>query len=68
LSSPPDEHVSVGEAARILGMPRHTVLRWIREKWIPSEVTNTGELRLLREDVIRLIVRPLQEDPDPDEE
>jgi predicted site-specific integrase-resolvase len=40
----------------MLGMSHRIVLRWIREGRVPSEVTESGELRLRREDVMRLTV------------
>jgi excisionase family DNA binding protein len=44
----------------MLGVSRRIVLRWIRERRIPSEVSATGELRLRREDVMRVGVSPVE--------
>jgi excisionase family DNA binding protein len=68
MSPPAEEFVSVGEAARILGVSRRTVLRWIRDERIPSEVTESGDRQVRREDLKRVIASSREEGSNDDED
>ncbi len=58
MSPPTDDYLAPGEAARLLRISPRTLLRWLRERRIPYEVADTGEPRLRREDVLRLMDPP----------
>lgn len=58
MSPPTDDFLAPGEAARLLRVSPRTLLRWLREGRIPYEVNESGEPRLRREDVERLIDPP----------
>ena len=59
--SPPAEHVGLAEAARLLGMSRRTLRRWIREGRLAYELSEAGEPMLRREDVLRHLEPPEEE-------
>lgn len=58
MSVPPDDHLTPIQAAQFLGVSLSTLLRWIREGRIPHELSERGEPRLRRRDVLRLIDLP----------
>jgi excisionase family DNA binding protein len=55
MSPPTDDYLAPSEAARLLRVSPRTLLRWLREGRIPYELSETGEPRLRREDVLRLV-------------
>ena len=61
MSPPTDDYVAPAEAARILRVSPRTLLRWLQEGRIPHEVSRSGERRLRREEVMRLIEPPEDE-------
>lgn len=63
MSSPSVDLLAPIEAARLLGVSLSTLLRWIRSGRIPHELSEQGEVRLRRQDVLRMI-----DPPDPDDE
>ncbi len=48
------EWIGVGESARLLGVSRSTVRRYVEQGHLPARRLPTGILRLKREDVERL--------------
>ena len=68
MSPPAEEYLSVEEAARILGVSPRTVLRWIRDRRLRSEVTESGDRRVRRDDLLRVMALPPNEGADDDEE
>ncbi len=66
MSPPTDDYLAPAEAARLLRISPRTLLRWLRAGRIPHELSETGEPRLLREDVLRLIDPP-PESGDPED-
>jgi excisionase family DNA binding protein len=62
VSPPTDDYVAPAEAARLLRVSPRTLLRWLREGRIPYEVADTGEPRLRREEVMRLLDPPGHEE------
>lgn len=64
---PDDQYVTIEEAARILGMPRRTIMRWVRQEHLAAVQTDEGEIRVRRDDVVRLSVcSPEELPPDTD--
>jgi excisionase family DNA binding protein len=63
MSQSSDEYLTLLEAAALLGMSPRTLRRWIRDERLAVDVTGTGELRLRKADVMRLVVRPDAEEP-----
>ncbi len=61
MSRPTDDYVAPAEAARLLWVSPRTLLRWLQEGRIPHEVSQSGERRLRREEVMRLIEPPEDE-------
>ena len=61
MSPPTDDYLPPAEAARLLRVSPRTLLRWLREGRIPHDLAASGEPRLRRQDVMRLI------EPPPDE-
>jgi excisionase family DNA binding protein len=55
LSCVPDELLTTGEAAELLGVSRWTCLRYIREGRLPAVRLPSGHMRIKRSDVERLI-------------
>lgn len=68
MSPPAEEYVTVEEAARILGLSPRTVLRWIRDRRLPSEVTENGDRRVRRDDLTRVMAFPPKEGSNDDED
>ena len=66
MSPPTDDYLAPAEAARLLRIAPRTLIRWLREGRIPHELSETGEPRLRREDVLRLIDPP-PESGDPED-
>ena len=64
MSPPTDDYLAPGEAARLLRVSPRTLMRWLRERRIPHELSETGEPRLRREDVMRLVDPPADKRPD----
>ena len=67
MSPPTDDYLAPGEAARLLRVSPRALLRWLREGRIPHEISESGEPRLRREDVMRLIEPDDAERADDDE-
>lgn len=63
MSPSPDEYLTLVEAAAVLGVSPRTLRRWIREERLAIEVVGSGEPRLRRADVMRLVVRPDDDAP-----
>lgn len=61
MPATPDEFLTLAEAAAMLGISPRTLRRWIREERLAIEVIESGESRLRRSDVMRLVVRPNEE-------
>ncbi len=55
MAPPKGDSLSVQDAARVLGVSPKTLLRWLREGRISHRLSETGETRLPRDDVTRLI-------------
>lgn len=68
MSPNPDEYLTLTEAAAMLGISPRTLRRWIREQRVATEVMESGELRLRRADLMRLVVRPDEEGPNGNEQ
>jgi excisionase family DNA binding protein len=65
MSPPTDDYLAPAEAARLLRISPRTLLRWLRDGRIPHELSETGEPRLRREDVMQMIDPPPEsEDPE----
>ena len=62
-----DDLVSLGVAARMLRVSPRTLVRWVQEGRIPYTASDNGEPQLRREDVMRLMVAP-EENDGPDDE
>ncbi|HVL04510.1 MAG TPA: helix-turn-helix domain-containing protein [Acidimicrobiales bacterium] len=63
MSPPTDDFLAPAEAARLLRISRRTLLRWLRDGRIPYELTEEGEPRIRRADVMRHIDPPEEESP-----
>ena len=61
------DYVGLAEAAHLLGMSPRTLLRWIRDGRIPSELDEDG-VPWLRRDVVMQQLDPGDDAPDPNEE
>ena len=58
MAPPTDDYLAPGEAARLLRVSPRTLVRWLRDGRIPYELSETGEPRLRRDHVMRLIDPP----------
>ena len=58
MSPPTDDFLAPTEAAQLLRISRRTLLRWLRDGRIPYELTEEGEPRIRREDVMRHVDPP----------
>lgn len=61
MSPPTDDYLAPAEAARLLRVSPRTLLRWLQDGRIPHEVSQSGEPRLRREEVMRFIEPPQDE-------
>lgn len=50
--------LTTSEVAKLLGVTRGTIWRWVRDGRLPAVTLPTGTLRVRREDVERLLRRP----------
>lgn len=50
-----DDHLTLAEAAEILGFSRRTLERWVRSGEITATVGEDGELRIRRREIERMI-------------
>jgi excisionase family DNA binding protein len=68
VSAPPDDYLTPIEAAQLLGVSLSTLLRWVRDGRIPHQLSERGEPRLRRRDVLRLVDLPDPADDEPTED
>jgi excisionase family DNA binding protein len=55
------QYLTRSEVARLFGVVPATIARWTREKKLPCVLTLGGQRRYLREEIMALLARSMQE-------